>query len=248
MALNQTPPTFTAVTAGSKEYSIEVNDAVFETKAWRSSRYDGSITKTSTLNKFSSSLDITYGKTAAVQKYTRNIYIGVGIVGMDNQTSQEDDTLTTFPNFSYLQTNAFITVDDDNNVEKTEIEANLSSPDAKRGFYRAFYEDFPIGDTCKVIPLDESLKHNLKDFYSVYFNGGRLQHLVRFDYGDAGYDAYYLTSSNDFQYANVSGFMSASATIINKDILISEFFTGSLLDNVLTYVTDTQTELNPLGL
>jgi len=244
MPLDQNPPTFTAVTTGSKEFSVEINDAVFETKGWRNSRYDGSITKTTTLNKLDSSNDITYGKTTAIQKYSRNIYIGTNIVGMDDQTSQEDSTLTTFPNFSYLQTNAFITIDEDNEVSKTEIEANLSNPDAKRGFYRAFYEDFPIGDTCKVITLDESLKQNLEDFYSIYFNGGRLQHLVRFDHNGEGYDAYYIKSENTFQYADQSGFISASSDIINKDILINEFFTGSLIDDVISYAADIQTELN----
>lgn len=243
MPLNQTPPTFTAVTTGSKEYSVELNDAVLETKAWKSSRYDGSQTTTSKINVLTSG-DITYGKTAAVQKYTRNIYIGTTLVGMDDGTSQEDATLTTFPNFSYAQTNAFITVDENNEVSKTEIEANLSNPDAKRGFYRSFYEDFPIGDTCKIQVLDESLQHNLKDFYSIYFNGGRLQHLVRFDYGGEGYDAYYLKDSNDFQYADQSGFISASSDIINKDLLITDFFTGSLIDNVFEFVSDTQTDLS----
>ena len=244
MPLNQNPPTFARVSTGSKEFSVELNDAVFETKAWRSSRYDGSTTKTATINKLNPDTDVTYGKTAAIQKYTRNIYIGTAIIGMDDQTSQEDATLTTFPNFSYLQTNAFITVDDDNLVNKTEIESNLSSPDAKRGFYRAFYEDFPIGNTCRVITLDESLKNNLEDFYSIYFNVGRLQHLVRFDYGGDGYDAYYLTSSNDLQFADQSGIISASSDIINKDVLINEFFTGSLIENILTYSGDSQT---PLG-
>tara|TARA_Y100000114_G_C11762780_1_gene330872 strand:- start:3246 stop:3983 length:738 start_codon:yes stop_codon:yes gene_type:complete len=240
----QTPPTFNAVTTGSKEFSVELNDAVFDTKAWRTSRYDGSLTKTTTINKLDESNDITYGKTTAVQKYSRNIYIGTNIVGMDNELAQEDSTLTTFPNFSYAQTNAFITIDENNEVNKTEIEANLSSPDAKRGFYRSFHEDFPEGNTLKIIILDESLKQNLEDFYSVYFNGGRLQHLIRFDYGGIGYNANYNKTDNTFVYANSSGLISASSDIINKDILIDEFFTGSLIDNVILYAGDSQT---PLG-
>jgi len=244
MPLNQNPPTFARVSTGSKEFSVEVNDAVFETKAWRSSRYDGSITKTTTINKIDISNDITYGKTTAIQKYSRNIYIGTNIVGMDSELSQEDSTLTTYPNFSYAQTNAFITIDEDNEVNKTEIEANLSNPDAKRGFYRSFHEDFPEGNTCKIIILDESLKQNLEDFYSIYFNGGRLQHLVRFDYGGEGYNANYNKTDNTFIYATSSGLISASSDIINKDILIDEFFTGSLIENVLLYAGDPQ---SPLG-
>jgi hypothetical protein len=240
MALKQTPPTFNTVTTGSKEFSVELNDAVFETTAWKRPRYEGSQTITTTLNKITVGTDITYGKTPSVQKYSRNIYLGVGVVGMDNQTTQEDDTLTTFPNFSYAQTNAFITVDDENQVTKTEIEASLANPDAKRGFYRSFYEDFPIGSTCKILLLDESIINKLEEFYRIYFNGGRLQHLVRFDYAGDGYDANYLTSSNDFQYADKSGIISASATIINKDVLIREFFSGSLIEDINEFVSDGQ--------
>ena len=71
-----------------------------------------------------------------------------------------------------------------------------------------------------------------------------MQHLVRFDYGGEGYDAYYLKDSNDFQYADQNGLISASSDIINKDILIDEFFTGSLIENIITYGADPQT---PLG-
>jgi len=249
MPLPQIPPTFTAVTTGSKEYSIEINDANFETQAWKSSRYSGNqLISTKGINK--STVDDTgnNNRTPIVQKYTRNIYIGTSVIGMDSELSQEDSTLTTFPDFSYAQTNAYITVNSDNSTEKVEISANLTNPDDKKGFYRAFTEDFPIGNRCKISLLDESLKNNLEDFYTIYFNGGKLQHLIRFDYGGDGYDAYYLSSSNDFQYANQSGFISASSTIINKDVLINEFFTGSLIDNVINYSGDSQASLNtPFG-
>ena len=69
MPLNQNPPTFARVSTGSKEFSVELNDAVFETKAWRSSRYDGSTTKTATINKLNPDTDVTYVK----QQLSKNI-------------------------------------------------------------------------------------------------------------------------------------------------------------------------------
>jgi len=135
MPLPQIPPTFTAVTTGSKEYSIEINDANFETQAWKSSRYSGNqLISTKGINKSTIDDVGNNNKTPIIQKYTRNIYIGTSIIGMDDELSQEDSTLTTFPDFSYAQTNAYITVNSDNSTEKVEISANLTNPDDKKRF------------------------------------------------------------------------------------------------------------------
>lgn len=176
MALQQTPPTFTAVTTGSNEYSVQLNDANLESKAWKSSRYDGSRTTTTTLNKYNNS-DKTYGKTAAVQKYSRNIYIGNSIIGMDIDTN-EDPSLVNFPNFSYVTTKRFITINSDNTVENTNIESEKLTQEKKLGFYKSFYEDFPIQGGCQIIVNDENIRTTLKDNYNVYFNGGLLQKLI----------------------------------------------------------------------
>jgi len=184
MALKQTPPTWTAVTTGSNEYSIELNDANLETKAWRSSRYDGSQTTTTTLNLYNNS-DKTYGKTAATQKYSRNIYIGNGIIGMDGDSS-EDASLVNFPNFSYVSTKKFITVNNDDTVTTTRLEGQKTTNDQKIGFYRSFYEDFPISSNCQVIINDENIRSGLKDKYNIHFNGGTLQKLLHLQSGPRG--------------------------------------------------------------
>ena len=184
MALKQTPPTFTAVTTGSNEYSIQLNDANLESTAWRSSRYDGSQTITTTLNKYNDS-DKTFGKTTATQKYSRNIYIGNGIIGMDGAAS-EDASLVSFPNFSYVSTRNFITVNNDNTVTTTGLESQKLTNDQKIGFYRSFYEDFPILSDCQVILNDESVRSGLKDRYNIHFNGGTLQKLLHIQSGPRG--------------------------------------------------------------
>ena len=176
MALPQNPPKFAKVTTGSKEYSLEINDANFETKAWKSSRYEGSKTITNELNKFSSN-DITFGKTTAVQNYSRNIYIGNAVIGMD-KNGGEDINLIAFDNFSYATTIRYITINSDGSISDNKIETTKTNTDSKRGFYRSFYEDFPIGSDCKLIINDESIRTNLKDNYNIYFNGGQLQKLI----------------------------------------------------------------------
>lgn len=233
MALPQNPPTFTAVTTGSKEYSIELNDANLETKAWKLSRYEGCQTKTQVLNQKTIG-DITHGG-PAVQKYSRNIYWGNGITGMDD--GGEDDTLLNFPQFSYVQTNTYYTINDDDTVTTNRLESRKDNFDERRGFYRAFYEDFPIGSDCKVIINDESIKSNLKDRYNVYFNQGRLQKALAFQRtyepnGNLGDTLLYQTSSNELRLggygvSKLNSVIVYSASIYNTDLL-SNFYSGSL--------------------
>ena len=199
MAHPQTPPTFNPVITGSDEYSVELNDANITAKAWKSSRYDGSKTETAVLNQYSEG-DISVGKTTAVQKYSRNIYLGNGVIGMD-ENGGEDNSLVNLPNFSYITTLKYITVNGDNTISTDIVESKPDDFNSRRGFYRSFYEDFPVKSSCKIIVNDISIKTNLKDNYNIFFNGGQLQKLVHLQTpigggssGDAAYITY-LTSS-----------------------------------------------------
>lgn len=223
MALPQNPPTFTKVGTGSKEYSLELNDANFETKAWRLPRYEGSKTITSELNKYSSG-DVTYGKTAATQKYTRNIYIGNAVIGMD-QNASEDTNLMNIPAFSYATTIRYITINDDDTISDNKIETTKTNFDNKRGFYRAFYEDFPMGSDCRVVVNDESTKTNLKDRYNVYFNGGQLQKLISFNSPSIVENTF--DSSSQYGVQQIGTKFGALVNFYNKNE-ITKFYTGSL--------------------
>jgi hypothetical protein len=178
MAHPQTPPTFNAVTTGSDEYSVELNDANVGTLAWKSSRYNGSKTITAVLNEYTKGIDVSVGRGAAVQKYSRNIYLGNNIVGMDG--GGEDDLLFNFPAFSYATTLKYFTVNGDNSISNDTVESKPNDFNARRGFYRAFYEDFKEGTSCNIILNDVSIKTNLQNSYPIYFNGGQLQKVFSF--------------------------------------------------------------------
>jgi len=224
MAHPQTPPTFNPVITGSDEYSVELNDANLTTKAWRSSRYDGSKTETAVLNQYSEG-DISVGKTTAVQKYSRNIYLGNGVVGMD-ENGGEDTTLLNYPNFSYITTLKYVTVNADNTISTDIVESKPDDFSSRRGFYRSFYEDFPIKSSCKVIINDVSIKTNLKDSYKVYFNGGQLQNIIGIKMPPTGFqisdtDSFYkITQNNEAKF-------SANVLFFNQNEL-REFYTGSM--------------------
>lgn len=181
------------VALGGKEYSVELNDANFEAASWKNPRYDGSRTKTTTLNKYNDN-DVTFGKTAATQKYTRNIYFGNAVIGLND--TPEDPRLLRIENFSYIQTNRFFTINDDDSISVQRLETTKDNFDSKNGFYRAFYEDFPLESDCRVIVSDDSVKTSLNDKYNIYFNGGVLKKLFSFKQ---------LGSSTTSNLVNISG-------------------------------------------
>ena len=225
MPLPQIPPTWTAVTTGSNEYSVEINDANLETKAWRLSRYEGSKTTTSVLNQYTDG-DISFGKTTAVQKYSRNIYLGNSVIGMD-ENGGEDPLLLSIPNFSYITSLKYFTVDSDNVVSSDIVESKPNDFNARRGFYRAFYEDFPIGSSCKVIINDESIRTNLKDSYQIYFNGGQLEKLIKFNLPNSSGGYYLNDSSTTYNITQTANKFSSNVLFLNTNEL-RNFYTGSL--------------------
>lgn len=206
MIKKQNPPVVPKVNVGDNErlYFAELNDANMATFNWQSSRYKGKQLFTTELNFVTASLisgsgsvagvkyvgpisggftgsilvpDKTgYGKTACVQKYSRNIYLGNGVIGLDQ--GSEDESLLAFEGFSYAQTSTYFTVNDDDTITTKVLSNRRDNFDERRGFYRAFNEDFPETSKCTLIVLDESIKTNLKDNYNVYFNGGQLRKIV----------------------------------------------------------------------
>jgi hypothetical protein len=177
-------------------FQYEFNDSVLSTKAWNSSRYDGKQLRAKKINKFIgtttnttgllyqptiSDPDISFGKTPVLQNYSRNIYIGNKIVGLDSSNpSPEDETLVQFTDFSYVQTNQYFTVNSDDSITVNILdEVNNEDYSSKKGYYRSFYQDFPIKDRCQIILLDDSVESGLRSQYPIYFNGGQLKKLVK---------------------------------------------------------------------
>lgn len=159
---------------GEVDYNVEFNDSVLSTQTWNNPRYNGSKTETQVLNKYTAG-DTTYGTKTAVQKYTRNIYVGDYITAC---SGSDDPNLVPFPDFSYLMSTKYITVNEDDTVEEKRFRAGV--PDEKRGFYRSFLEDFTPGTRCQVYLLNEGINNSLDDEYYIYFNEGRLKKILFF--------------------------------------------------------------------
>lgn len=200
----------------SQSNQFEFNDSVLTTKAWNSSRYDGRQLSATEINKFTTG-DSTYGKTPVIQNYTRNIYIGNDIVSIDSET-REASNLLPIDNFSYLQTNRFITVNEDDTITDVRLEEIGDDINPKIGFYQSFFDDFPEQSGCRVVLFDNIAKNNLKPNYTIYFNGGQLNQIFRYRPGLTGftnpYKIFYTTGSGGIE-GNNSVILTGSAELIN---------------------------------
>jgi len=214
-------------------YSFEFNDSVLETKAWNSSRYDGRQLQASTINEFTNG-DTTYGKTPVLQNYTRNIYLGSRVVGM-NSSSIDDGTLTHFEGFSYVTMHEYLTINDDLSITRHSIRGDDKKNTKKKRFYRSFYHDFPINSEVEIKLFDETIDDNLKSSYNIFNNSGQLQKMLlveRYDTDNtgSGYGVRY-SGSNQLFYAtsSIQNDLAAKFTIYNQQLIIDKFFTGSLI-------------------
>lgn len=170
----QTPPSFGAQLLGNKEYSVELNDAVMETQAWRNSRYNGQQLEAVKINKFTGG-DKTYGKTPVIEKYSRNIYVGSRVVGYDG-TPTVDNPNPGFFKKSYINVEGYFTINSDDTVSKVGV--NFRDINSRKGFERSFREDFNPGSQASLIILDKGVEHNLKDSYTVDYNEGLLSRIL----------------------------------------------------------------------
>ena len=246
-----------AINPISQSNQFEFNDSVLDTHAWKSSRYEGRQLSSNKINTYTAG-DTTWAHTPVITHYSRNIYIGSRVIGMREPGlgPSEDHTLTPFPGFSYITVDDYITVNADDSITKRSIRGGIGTDDdlnAKKGFYQAWYQDFPIGTKVTIKPLDSKLAQSLTPRYDIFNNSGQLQKALlvtkqspiydgegALDY-DSGsyYAASYTTSSRIFDFCSGSGNpqgvgdIGAEYSIFNELLFINEFFTGSLVANLV---------------
>ena len=197
---------------GEVDYNVEFNDSVLSTKTWNNPRYDGCQTETQNINKFTVG-DITYGKTASTQKYTRNIYVGDSIIACSSSASPvgaDFEVLVPFPDFSYCTVSSYITVNSDDSIEEINYDGTVI--ESKEGYYRTFTEDFGAGTSCKVLLLDRNIENFLEDQYNVYFSDGQLRKHLLFA-NDPLNNSITIAGADKFRYIDAGGSGNLSQTV-----------------------------------
>jgi hypothetical protein len=220
------------------EPNFDFNDTVLTTKGWNSSRYDGRQLSAARRNQFTPG-DVTYGKTPVVERYTRNIYIGNKVVDLNEGTV--DSNFLPFNNFSYVQTNYYITINEDGSITHNRLKPTTTRTTQKIGFYQSFFDDFPTDKGCRLIIYDPKVKNNLKSIYPIYFNGGQFQQILKYQPSlisgfEDNYDVSYSRSSNiltlfaEGSIAANTG-IRASAVLLNIPLL-REIFSGDFVKGI----------------
>lgn len=250
--------TYDATIFNNMETNFEFNDSVLETKGWNSSRYDGRQLSTRQINRATKDDIGNNDRTPIIQKYSRNIYIGNDIVSIDTN-NVEDEGLLTVDNFSYIQSNNYITVNEDGSITNNTLEEKSGDVSSKIGFYQSFYDDFPLGSGCNLIVFDQKAKNNAKPTYTVYFNGGQFQRLFRYinAFPSPGNVNYYTGSSTssqqddsainilEFEQASPVGGIGPDGIRSNFVIENAELFNEFFVDKSKGLVSTAQTPFEP---
>ena len=177
-----------------------------------------------------------------VQNYSRNIYLGSRVIGMESG-SIEDASLLNLPGFSYVTVHEYITVNDDLSVTKHTIRGDIGERvTKKKGFYQSWYKDFPNQSKIEIKTLDRKLQQSLRPNYTIFNNSGQLQKLLLVHKAPdpAGFHHVALYNrdtepptdpeDNAFSFATGSYLtLSSNFFFFNKSLLVDEFFTGSLI-------------------
>lgn len=231
---------------GSKTFNVEFNDSVFETKAWQSSRYDGKELSGAQINRHTIG-DVSFGKTPVIRNVSRNIYVGNAIIPLGGAEASGDETLVQFPSSSYITIEKYFTVNDDDTISENNFDG--SDLDSKNGFYRSFYEDFPIGGDIQLKLLDESVDNFTLDNYKIAFNQGKLHRLIR---TRGGINIGSLNTANQqntslFKYYDDT-ILVPSGELVSVDVYNNSFRTTNFpTPNSIVVLSDLNTFFNNIG-
>ena len=184
-------------------YYAEFNDAVLDTTAWNSSRYDGKQLSATTINEFNTG-DISYGGAPVMRNNTRTFYLASDIIPLDpdENDSLTDPTLPFIRDFSFAIINEAITINSDDTITSFNI-SNINTPSELTGFQRYFQQNIPIKSEINLIPLDAAITNKTQNQYSVFYNEGLLRGIIDFVHGDFSNESV-STGGQDFLYTTAS--------------------------------------------
>ncbi len=205
--------------------SIEFDDELIDSIAWKRSRYEGSRLTGAKINEYTAG-DITYGLNPVASLKSSALYFGKTLIGAEGT---EDDSLVTIKNHSYVNIEKVLLI----NKYSDDVTIIDLKNETYKGINGYIAKDFKDGSGFNLELLDDKITHKLKDTYKAKFNQGYLYKVVEHKgingtgniYGEGiqvGYidsssadlfSSYVGTSQNVLCYGNAN-------TTINSDTLI----------------------------
>ncbi len=171
----------------SKSFDVEFDDAILETKFWKS-RSEGSQLTANSINKFING-DKSYGKNPVIENKIAALYIGTTVIGGDN----EDPSRVSINGHSYISIDKILLInletDEVQIIERQSlIDITTGTTGEEKAFKRYITRDFNEGSEVNIRLLDKSVANSLKPSHFIKFNRGSLMKLYEYTANTDGHE------------------------------------------------------------
>ena len=175
----------------SESFDIEFDDAILETRFWKS-RAEGSQLQATSINKFTSG-DISFGKNPVIENKIAALYIGTTIIGGETGNSAEDPSRVALNGHSYITLDKILLINlDTDEVQIIErqslVDISTGTTGDEKAFKRFVTRDFNEGSEINIRLLDKTVANSLKPSHFVKFNRGSLMKIYEYTANDDGFE------------------------------------------------------------
>jgi hypothetical protein len=175
----------------SKSFDVEFDDAILETKFWKS-RSEGSQLTANSINTFKSG-DQSYGKNPVIENKVAALYIGTTIIGGESGNSAEDPSRVALNGHSYVSIDKILLINlDTDEVQIIErqslVDISTGTTGEEKAFKRFITRDFNEGSEVNIRLLDKTVANSLKPSHFVKFNRGSLMKIYEYTANDDGFE------------------------------------------------------------
>ena len=175
----------------SESFDIEFDDAILETRFWKS-RAEGSQLQATSINKFTSG-DISFGKNPVIENKIAALYIGTTIIGGESGNSAEDPSRVALNGHSYITLDKILLINlDTDEVQIIErqslVDISTGTTGDEKAFKRFVTRDFNEGSEINIRLLDKTVANSLKPSHFVKFNRGSLMKIYEYTANDDGFE------------------------------------------------------------
>ena len=175
----------------SESFDIEFDDAVLETRFWKS-RAEGSKLQAASINKFTDG-DVTFGKNPVIENKIAALYVGSTVIGGESGNTAEDPSRVALNGHSYITIDRILLI----NVETDEvqiverqslIDITTGTTGDEKAFKRFITRDFNEGSEVNIRLLDKTIANSLKPSHFVKFNRGSLMKIYEYTANEDGFE------------------------------------------------------------
>jgi len=176
-----------ANSAISKSYDVEFDDALLDTRFWKT-RSEGTQLTGNKINVFTAG-DTTYGKNPVIENKIAALFVGNTIIGGDD----EDPSRVSIVGHSYISIDKILLI----NIETDEVrivdrqslvDITTGTTNNEIAFKRYITRDFFEGSEINIRLIDRTVQNSLKPSHFVKFNRGALMKLYEYTANEDGYE------------------------------------------------------------